>query len=91
MNEVMSSGIHSSWRYSEISPIYKGKCSVFQRGNYIGIKLMYRTMTLWERVIENRIREIVSLGNIQFEFRQRMNTKEPIFELRIFQEKYLLI
>ncbi len=28
MNEVMSRGIPSSWRYSEISPIYKGKGSV---------------------------------------------------------------
>ena len=25
MNEVMSIGIPSSWRFSEISPIYKGK------------------------------------------------------------------
>ena len=64
---------------------------MLERGNYIGIKLIYRTMKHWERVIENRIREIVSLGNIQFEFRKGMYAKEPIFELRIFQEKYVLI
>ena len=53
------------------------------------IKLMSRTMTLWERIIENSIGEIVELGNIQFQFgfRRGMSTTEAIFALRIF---YLL-
>ena len=33
MNEVMSRGMPSSWRFSEISPIYKGKGSVLDCGN----------------------------------------------------------
>ena len=74
MNEVMSRDMPSSWRYSEISPIYKGKGSVLECGNYRGIKLMSHTMTLWERIIENRIREIVELRNIQFRFRRGMST-----------------
>ena len=74
MNEVMSRGIPSSWRYSEISPIYKGKRSVLDCGNYRGIKLMSHTMKLWERILENRIREIVELRNIQFGFRRGMST-----------------
>ena len=41
-----------------------------------------------ERIIENRIREIVELGNIQFGFRKGMSTTEPIFPLRILQENY---
>ncbi len=45
-------------------------------------------MKLWERIIENRIREIVELRNIQFGFRRGMSTTEPIFALRILQEKY---
>ena len=68
MNDVMSRGKPSSWRYSEISPTYKGKGSVLECGNYIGIKLMSHTMELWERIIENRIRELVELGNIQLGF-----------------------
>ena len=52
----------------------KGKGSVLDCGNYIGIKLMSHTMKLWERIIENRIREIVELRNIQFEFRRGMST-----------------
>ena len=56
--------------------------------SYRGIKLMTHTMKLWERIIENRIREIVELRNIQFGFRRGMSTTEPIFALRILQEKY---
>ena len=52
------------------------------------IEVMSHTMKLFERIIENRIRETVELGNIQFGFRRGMSTTEPIFELRILQEKY---
>ena len=88
MNEVMSIGMPLSWRFSEISPVYKGKGSVLECGNYRGIKLMSHTMKLWEHVIENRIRETVELRNIQFGFRRGMSTTEPVFALRIVQEKY---
>ena len=88
MNEVMSRGMASFWRFSEISPICKGKGSVLDCENYRGIKLMSQTMKLWERIIENRIREIVELRNIQFGFRRGMSTTEPKCALRILQEKY---
>ena len=51
MNEAMDRGMPSSWRYSEISQIYKGKGSVLECGNYRGINLMSHTMKLWERII----------------------------------------
>ena len=88
MNEVMSRGMPSSWRYSEISPIYKGKGSVLDCGNYRGIKLMSHTMAFWERIFESKIREIVELRKIQFGFKRGMSITEPIFALRILQEKY---
>ena len=87
MNDVMNRGMPTSWQYSEISPIYKGKGSVLECGNYSGINILSHTMTRWERIIENRIREIVELGNIQFGFRKGMSTTE-VFALRILQEKY---
>ena len=52
------------------------------------LTLMSHTMTLWERIIDNWIREIVEFGNIQFGFRKGMSTTEPIFALIILQEKY---
>ena len=88
MNEVISRGMPSSWRYSEISPICKGNGSVLDCGNFRGIQLMSRMMKLWERIIKNRIREIVELRSIQFGFRRGMSTTEPLFTLRILKEKY---
>ena len=49
---------------------------------------MSHTMKLWERIIENRIREIVELRCTKFGFRIGMSTTEPIVALRILQEKY---
>ena len=46
MNHVMSRGMPSSWRYSEISPIYKGKGSVLEYGNYRGINETLGTYNL---------------------------------------------
>ena len=49
---------------------------------------MAYTMTLWERIIDHRIRQIVKLDDIQFGLRKGKSTTEPIFALRILQEKY---
>ena len=49
---------------------------------------MSHTRKPWERIIDNRIREIMELRSIQFGFRRGMSTTEAIFALRILQEKY---
>ena len=85
---IVTSEVAPVTNCSLLSPIYKGKISVLECGNYRGIKLMSHTMKLWERMIENRIREIVELGNVQFGLRKGMSTTESIFALRILQEKY---
>nr|XP_017217279.1 PREDICTED: uncharacterized protein LOC108194853 [Daucus carota subsp. sativus] len=48
------------WRLSVVVPIYKNKGDVQSCSNYRGIKLLSHTMKLWERVIESRIRRIVT-------------------------------
>ena len=67
-NKKLIQRIHSLSEYiDEYSYIiFKGKGLVLECGNYRGIKLMSHTMKLWERIIENRIRETVELRNIQF-------------------------
>ena len=45
-------------------------------------------MELWEIIIDQRIRQIVEIDDIQFGFRKGRSTTEPIFALRIMQEKY---
>ena len=46
MNDVMSRGMATSWRYSEVSPMYKGKDSVLEYGNYRGINETLGTYNL---------------------------------------------
>ena len=48
----------------------------------------YIYMKLWERLIEVRLRQITSIGHTQYGFRPGKSTTEPIFILRILQEKY---
>ena len=45
-------------------------------------------MILWERLIEVSLRQITSIGNTHYGFRPGKSTTEPIFILRIIQEKY---
>ena len=79
--ELLTSGIPSSWRLSVVTPLFKGKCSILKCSNYRGIKLL-------ERIIDQRLRTIVELGNIQFGFRRGRSTMDPVFSLQILQEKY---
>ena len=69
-------------------PIYKGNGYILECNNYRGIKLMCHSMKLWERLLEAGLRQITSIGNTQYGVRPGKSTTEPIFILRIIQEKY---
>ena len=49
---------------------------------------MSHTMKLAERLIEARLRDITEIANNQYGFRPGKSTTEPIFILRMMQEKY---
>ena len=57
-------------------------------GNYRGIKLMCHIVKLYERVHENRPRNIVSISEEQFGFVKGKSTADVIFALRQLQERY---
>ena len=57
-------------------------------GNYRGIKLMCHSMKLYGRVHENRLRNIVSISEEQFEFVKGKSTTDAIFALGQLQERY---
>ena len=65
LNEMLTSGIPSSWRLSEVTPLFKGKGSILECSNYRGIKLISQSLKLLEQIIDQRLRTIVELGNIQ--------------------------
>ena len=75
-------------RGSLIIPIYKGKGDIQEWGNYRGIKLISHTMTIWEKIIERRLREETTIGDEQFGFMPGRGTVDAIFALRQMMEKH---
>ena len=61
---------------------YKGKEDIKECGNYWGMKLMSRTMILWEMVIETRTRKEMTIAEQQFGFVPGRSTTDAIFRLR---------
>ena len=76
------------WKRSVLVPLYKGKGDIKECGNYGGIKLMSHTMKLWERIIEARIRNEVTIAEQQFGFMPGKSTTDAIFCLRMLLEKW---
>ena len=74
---------------SILTPLYKGKGNVTDCNNYIGIKLMCHGMKLFERLVEDRLRQVIEISSTQYGFQQGKSTTEPIFALRMMQEKHL--
>ena len=74
------------WRKGILIPINKNKGDLMNSGNYRGIKLMCHSVKLYERVHENRLRNIVSISEEQFGFMKGKSTTDAIFALRQVQE-----
>ena len=76
------------WRKSILISIFKNKGDIMNCGNYRGVKLMCHSMKLYERVHENRLRNIVSKSDEQFGFVKGKSTTDAIFVLKQMQERY---
>ena len=88
-NAIMQSGnMSDEWRESTITPFYKDKGDHMNCSNYRGIKLLSHTMKLWERIIDQRLRDIVTISDGQFCFKSGVGTTDAIFVIRTLCEKY---
>ena len=58
MNAALEKGIPTVWRMSILTPLYKGRGNVTECNNYRGIKLMCHGMKLYERLVEDRLRQV---------------------------------
>jgi len=76
------------WRKSLMVPIYKNKGGAQECGNYRGIKLLSHTMKIWERVLDQRMRECTIVSQQQFGFMPGKGTSDPVFALRLLMEKF---
>lgn len=88
MRKVMQQErIPNEWRKSVMVPIFKGKGDVQQCGNYRGIKLMCHTLKIWERIVENRLRQESVISEEQFGFMPGRGTTDAVFAMRRVMER----
>ena len=71
------------WKTSAIVPIFKRKGDVMSCGSYRGVKLLDL-----ERVVERRLRTLINVNKMHFEFMPRKGTVDAIFIGRRMQEEY---
>ncbi|XP_070015342.1 uncharacterized protein [Nicotiana sylvestris] len=76
------------WRWSTMIPLYKNKGDIQNCNNYRGIKILSHTMKVWERVVEMRVRRLVSISENQFGFMPGRSTMEVIHLIRRLVELY---
>ncbi|XP_059294646.1 uncharacterized protein LOC132047647 [Lycium ferocissimum] len=69
-------------------PVVQEQGDIQNYNNYRGIKLLSHTMKVWERVVEARMRKIVSILENQFEFMSGRSTTEAIHLARRLLEQY---
>ena len=81
--------VPSDWEQSFIVCLYKGQGDSLERGNYRGLKLTEQVMKVLERIVDDLIRQVVSIDNSQFGFVPVRGTTDAIFDVRQLQEKYL--
>ena len=76
------------WKTSVVVPIFKRKGDVMDCGAYRGVKLLEHAMKIVERTLENRIRELVMIDEMQFGFMPGKGTTHALFILRRMQEEF---
>ena len=54
------------WKKSEIVPIYKQKGDPLEWGNFRGVKLLEHGMKMFEKIVERRLRKLITVNNMQF-------------------------
>ena len=57
-------------------------------GAYTGVKLLEHAMKIVNRVLENRIRGLVTIDGMQFGFMPEKGTTHALFVLKRMQEKF---
>jgi len=79
--------IPEDWALSVLVPVFKGKGDPLSCGSYRPIKLMEHGMKVMERVLERRLRAVVSVDGMQCGFMPGKSMTDAIFLVRQLQEK----
>ena len=87
--EIMESEIcPEEWKDSTTLPFFKGKGDPLNCSKYRGIRLLEHGMKVWEKILEGRLKKIVTISDNQFGFSTGKSTTDAIFILRHLQQKY---
>lgn len=79
----------TEWELSELVTIYKNKGDPLDCGNFRGIKLLEHVMKVLEKVVDGRLRGLISVDDMQFGFSPEKGTIDATFILKQQQEKHL--
>ncbi|CAH2209104.1 jg24071 [Pararge aegeria aegeria] len=82
--------IPDAWRRSYIIPFYKNKGDISDCNNYRGVKLTSHTLKIWERILHNRLHQLVTISEQQHGFTRSKSTTDDIQTIRIIMEKHRL-
>ena len=77
-----------AFRKSYLLPFYKNKGDSRKLTNYRAIKLTPYTLKIYERVVNNRLKNIIRLHDNQCGFVEGKSTIDAIQCLRILMEKH---
>ena len=69
--------------------IFKGKGDPLDCMKYKGLRLFEHSMKIFEKLLDDKIRRIVEIGDCQFGFRKCKSCTDAIFITRTLQAKYL--
>ena len=81
--------IPKRWTRSYLVTIYKDKGDPIQCKNFREIKLLEHGLKVLEKVLDNRLRKLIKIGDIQFGFSKSKGAMDAVFVLRLLQEKIL--
>ena len=86
---MMNGKIPVDWEMSFILNLYKGKGDALERGSYRGLKLTEHVMKVMEKILDEMIRAMIDIDEMQFAFVPGRGTTDAIFITRQLQEKFL--
>ena len=86
---IAESKVREDWNPSVIVKVFKNKSEANEQVNYRGLKLREQMMKVFERVMEQKIREMVDKDAMHFGFLPGKSTMDAIFKSCQLKKLYL--
>ena len=88
-NDILfNNKLSEEWMLSSLVPIFKGKGDPLNPNSYRGINLLENAFTLYEKILDGRLREVVDIDKMQYGFMPGRGTVDAVSVLRRVTEKF---